>query len=139
MFPTPTTFPTENTHRLVLFLDQKLHGDYERMEDNLADAARHMRRAEEAIAQLPYDAFKPIQSWVRDLGKHVEKRRFLTEDFRHAAQSALRELAKLDPDEAPALIDSDTRHLRDALEASHRVTDLLAAEQEISRHRGQHS
>ncbi|MBY6164621.1 hypothetical protein KUW14_02070 [Pseudooceanicola nitratireducens] len=139
MFPKPTTFPTENTHRLVVFLDQKLHGDYERMEDILADAARHLRRAEEAIAQLPYDAFKPIQGWVRDLGKHAEKCRFLTDDFRHAAQSALRELAKLDPDDAPALIGSAMRHLRDALEASHRVTDLLAAEQEISRHRGHHS
>ena len=63
MFPTPTTFPTNNTHRMVLFLDQQLHGDYERIEDILANAARHTRFASEAIAQLPYEALKPLQSW----------------------------------------------------------------------------
>ena len=59
--------------------------------------------------------------------------------YRHAAQSALRELARLDPELAPGLIDSAMRNLRDVLEASHRVTDLLAAEQEIARSRGHHS
>lgn len=139
MFPTPTTFPTANTHRMVLFLDQQLHGDYERIEDILADAARYTRAASEAIAQLPYEALKPLQSWSGDLGRHCEKRRFLNDDYRHAAQSALRELARLDPELAPGLIDSAMRNLRDALEASHRVTDLLAAEQEIARSRGHHS
>ena len=139
MFPTPTTFPTANTHRMVLFLDQQLHGDYERIEDILANAARHTRAASEAIAQLPYEALKSIQSWVRDLDKHCERRRFLTDDYRHAARSALRELARLDPELAPGLIDSAIRSLRDALEASHRVADLLAAEQEIARSRGHYS
>lgn len=139
MFPTPKTFPTNNTHRMVLFLDQRLHSDYERIEDILADAARYTRAAGEAIAQLPYEALKPLQSWTRDLDKHAERRRFRTEDYRHAAQSALRELARLDPELAPGLIDSAMRNLRDALEASHRVTDLLAAEQEIARSRGHHS
>lgn len=64
MFPTPTTFPTNNTHRMVLFLDQQLHGDYERIEDILANAARHTRAACEAITQLPYEALKLIQSWL---------------------------------------------------------------------------
>ena len=139
MFPTPTTFPTNNTHRMVLFLDQQLHGDYERIEDILADAARYTRAAGEAIAQLPYEALKPLQSWARDLDKYSERRRFLTDDYRHAARSALRELARLDPELAPELIDGAMRNLRDALEASHRVTDLLAAEQEIARSRGHHS
>ncbi|MGC0222772.1 hypothetical protein [Pseudooceanicola nitratireducens] len=139
MFPTPTTFPTNNTHRMVLFLDQQLHGDYERIEDILASAARYSRAASEAIAQLPYEALKPIQGWARDLDKHSERRRFLTDDYRHAAQSALRELARLEPELAPGLIDSAMRNLRDALEASHRVADLLAAEQEIARSRGHHS
>ena len=139
MFPTPTTFPTSNTHRMVLFLDQQLHGDYERIEDILADAARYSRAASEAIAQLPYEALKPIQAWTRDLDKHYERRRFLTDDYLHAARSALRELARQDPELAPGLIDSAMRNLRDALEASHRVADLLAAEQEIARSRGHHS
>lgn len=139
MFLTPTTFPTANTHRMVLFLDQQLHGDYEHIEDILANAARHTRAASEAMAQLPYEALKRVQSWARDLDKHAERRRFLTDDYRHAARSALCELARLDPELAPGLIDSAMRNLRDALEASHRVTDLLAAEQEIARSRGHHS
>jgi hypothetical protein len=139
MFPTPKTFPANNTHRMVLFLDQQLHGDYERIEGILADAARHTRAAGESIAQLPYEALKPLQCWVRDLDKHSERRRFLTDDYRHAARSALRELARLDPELAPELIDGALRNLRDALEASHRVADLLAAEQEIARSRGHHS
>ena len=139
MFPTPKTFPTNNSHRMVLFLDQQLHGDYERIEDILANAARHTRAACEAIAQLPYEALKPLQSWVRDLDKHSERRRFLTDDYRHAARSALRELARMEPEIASGLIDSAMRNLRDALEASHRVTDLLAAEQEIARSREHHS
>lgn len=100
------------------------------------DAARQTRAASEAIAQLPYEALKSIQSWARDLEKHSERRRFLTDDYRHAARSALRELARLDPELAPGLIDSAMRNLRDALEAAHRVADLLAAEQEIARSRG---
>ncbi|GGE29140.1 hypothetical protein GCM10011360_16560 [Primorskyibacter flagellatus] len=139
MFPIPQTFPTNNTHRMVLFLDHQLHGDYERIEDILANAARHTRAASEALAQLPYEALKPIQGWARDLEKHSERRRFLTDDYRHAARSALRELAKLEPEMASGPIDSAMRNLRDALEASHRVTDLLAAEQEIARSRGHHS
>lgn len=139
MFPTPKTFPTNNTHRMVLFLDQQIHGDYERIEDILANAARHSRVAGEAIAQLPYEALKAVQSWARDLEKHCEKQRFLTDDYRHAARCALRELARLEPELAPGLIDSAMRNLRDALEASHRVADLLAAEQEIARSRGHHS
>lgn len=138
MFPHPTSYPTANTHRMVLFHDQKLHGDFERMEDILADAARHLRAALAAMAQLPYDSFTPVQGWVGDLTKAAETQRFLTEGFRHAAQSALRELAKIDPEQAPGVIDRTMRHLRDALEASHRVSDLLAADQEISKHRHQH-
>lgn len=138
MFPHPTSYPTANTHRMVLFHDQKMHADFERMEDILADAARHVRTALEAITLLPYESYKPVQGWVGDLTKAAEKRRFLTEDFRHTAQSALRELAQLDPEQAPGVIDRSMRHLRDALEASHRVNDLLAADQEITRHRHQH-
>lgn len=139
MFPTPTTFPTNNTHRMVLFLDQKICGDFERIEDILANAARYTRAASEAIAQLPYKALKSVQNWARDLEKHSERGGFLTDDYRHAARSALHELARLDPELASVPIDSAVRNLRDALEASHRVTDLLAAEQEIARSRGHHS
>ena len=136
MFPKPTTYANGNNHRLVLFLDQKMHGDFERIEDILADAARHTRAANEAIGQLPHEAFKPLQRWSGDLDKHLEQNSLLTEDFRHAARSALREMAKLEPEPAPGLIDDATRLLRDALEASYRVCDLLAAEQAIAKHRG---
>ena len=135
MFPKPTTYANGNNHRLVLFLDQKMHGDFERIEDILADASRHTRAACEEISQLPYEVFKPLQRWSGDLGKHLEKNSLLTEDFRHAARSALREISKLEPELAQSLIDDTTRRLRDALEASYRVCDLLAAEQAIAKHR----
>ena len=136
MFPKPTTYANSNNHRLALFLDQKMHGDFERIEDILADASRHTRAACEAISHLPYDAFKPLQRWSGDLAKNLEQNSLLTEDFRHAVRPALREMAKLEPELAPGLIDDATRHLRDALEASYRVSDLLAAEQAIAKHRG---
>ncbi|MGI3167129.1 hypothetical protein [Pseudooceanicola sp. 200-1SW] len=135
MFPAPTTYLTANTHRMVLFHDQKIQADFARMEDIHADATQQVRNALEAIALLPYDSFKPIQRWADDFTKLVEKHRLLSEDFRHAAQSALRELAKLDPEAAPGVIDRTMRHLRNALEGSYRVTDLLAADFEITRYR----
>ncbi|WP_136635533.1 hypothetical protein [Pseudooceanicola onchidii] len=136
MFPKPTSYDNGNNHRLVHFFDQKIHGDFERIEDILADASRHTRAACEAISQLPYEAFKPLQRWSGDLGKHLEKNSLLSEGFLHAARSALCEIAKLEVELAPGLIDDATRHLRDALEASYRVSDLLAAEQAIAKHRG---
>ncbi|MEC7300726.1 MAG: hypothetical protein VXW43_18875, partial [Pseudomonadota bacterium] len=117
MFPKPTTYANGNNHRMVHFFDQKMHGDFERMEDILADASRHTRAACEEISQLPYEAFKPLQRWSGDLDKHLEQNSLLTEDFRHATRSALREMAKLEPELAPGLIDDAMRFLRDALEA----------------------
>lgn len=136
MFPKPQSYPTQNTHRMVHFFDRPRHTDFERIEDILADAARLVRDVVTGMQELPYDAFKPLQAWHRDLEKQAAKGRFLSQDFRHAAQSALRELARQVPDPTPELIDRLQRDLRDALEASHRVGDLLAAEQEIAFTRG---
>lgn len=138
MFPRPNSYPTQNTHRMVHFFDAPRHTDFERIEDLLADAVRHLRAALVAMEALPYESFKPVQSWHRDLGRHAETQRLLTEDFRHAAHAALRELARQNPEAAPELLDRLQRDLRDALEASHRVSDLLAAEREIAACRGRH-
>jgi hypothetical protein len=70
--------------------------------------------------------------WDKDLRTSVDDRRVLTEDFRHSANEALRALARCDvPVGAEASHDGVMRHLRDALNASNRVADLIATEADI--------
>lgn len=132
----PHSFPTQNSHRLVVFQPDLRGTDFDRIEDIAADAITTARSAVAAIEDLPYDIFKPIQSYEKILRDAVERRRILTDDARLAMEEMLRQLARVEPDEATAaLLDRLMRSLRDALESSHRVADLLAAERDIGWHR----
>lgn len=136
MIPLPTTFPSQNTHRVVLH-QQALPGtDFERLEDLTADATAAARRALEEVDKLPYELVQAHQRSIKMIGDFVGKRRVLSQDFRNAAELVLRALARADvADEAAQAHDAVMRNLRDALNLSHRVADLLAAERDIFWHR----
>ena len=79
------------------------HGAVPRLEDSCGFRADGIHppdtapQALEAITLLAFDSFEPVQGWVGDLMKAAEKQRVLTDDLRHTALCALRELAKHDP------------------------------------------
>ena len=61
----------------------------------------------------------------------------MNEDFQHAFEDTLRRLAHIDRDKQDAIAFSNLLHsLAKALELSHRVADLLSAEQDIGWNRG---
>ncbi|MCA0273077.1 MAG: hypothetical protein LCH69_13590 [Proteobacteria bacterium] len=124
----PNTFPTQNTHRVVLFQPDSIRPDFERLEDICADAIAAARTAFEAMERLPHPLFKRIERPLDALAEAVNRRRVLTEDYRAALADMLRALAE---DEADLRL-----LLRDALNLSNRVADLLAAEKDIAWHRG---
>ncbi len=134
MVSIPSVFHTKSTHRIEHFSPDR-DKDFDRLEDVLADALGAARAAVNALDKLPYDDWKPVESWRRDLVKKLDERRILNDDFRHSAQVILRELSKRDSDE-PQSLDYVIRRLRDALNGSLRVADLLAAEEDIGWHRG---
>ena len=129
MFQPPGNFGSGSSHRVVHFLDQQIHTDHQRIEDILADVARCMRGAIEALDEIPLAGG---EFWHHDLVAKARPGKFLGDDFRNAARRALRALATQDPELAPAAHDRACRLLRDALEHSHRAVELLAAEREIA-------
>lgn len=133
MFQPPSNFPSTNNHRLVHFFDQQVHTDHKRIEDIHADIARCLRKAIEALDEIQFGG---VDYWRHDLIRKAGTGRFLNDEFRNATRRALRALAQQDPETAPAAHDRASRLLRDALEQSHRVTELLNAEREIADVRG---
>lgn len=111
--------------------------DFDRVEDIGADALGAAREALLAIEALPYPLFKPIQSQTRALRDAVLDRKVLNDRFRDTVVDLQRALAGAEVDEGShAAVEQIIKRLREALRASHRVSDLLAAEQEIGFHRG---
>ncbi len=134
MVSMPNVFPAKNAHRIVHFSPDRIV-DFDRLEDLLADAIRAAHAAMNALDELPWEDWKPVETWRRELVKKLEARRILNDDFRHSAQMILQELAKRESTE-PQSLDYVVRRLRDALNGSLRVADLLAAENDIGWHRG---
>lgn len=136
MIPAPAIWPGNNAHRVAVF-QPDLHTDFERIEITLADALRSARAALEAMHDLPYATTKPLEQFRRFVTEKVEARRILNDDFRHWTKGILQHLAKADrAEEDEGTFDAVMRGLRDALEGSHRVADLLAAEKDVGWHRG---
>ncbi len=133
----PTSFPTQNTHRVVLFQPDAIRPDFERLEDICADAVAAARTAFEATDRLPHPLFKLIERPLATLAEAVSRRRVLSDDYRFALGDMLRALAAAEIGDAEA----DLHYLlctalRDALNLSNRVSDLLAAEKDIGWQRG---
>ena len=137
MLEKPNTFPTQNNYRIALFQPDIARTDFDRIEDIGANAISSARCAVGQLEHLPHASIKPIDGFVRTIRTSVNQRRILTEDFRHAVLLVLKHLVREDRgDEIAGDLELSMRHLRDALNYSHRVQDLLAAERDIGRHRG---
>lgn len=127
-----------NKHQVYVEMQQR--SDVEQLEEMIADAARAARDAIDVMPMLDYRTFKPVQREVQYLEGTIEKRRILSQDFRQHIGLILHSLGKTgpgasDPDMLTRLVDK----LEAARRLSHRVEDLLNAEQEINRkrsHRG---
>lgn len=128
-FQTPINFSSGTGRGPVYFLDLPLKSDHDRIEDIPVDVARCVRRAIEALDDLP---LKGGDFWHHDLFTKAKPGKFRGDDFRSAARRALRGLATIDPEQAPRAHDRACRLLRDALERSHRAVECLAAEREIA-------
>jgi len=142
MLPKPTSYPTQNTHRVVLFRQDLPATDFDQLETLTADALSKARNAIALMRELPWDIAKRCQFDLKGLEKQVERRRVLTDDFRNPLGSMLHSLARADVPEpsssdavghqtAAAIHDRVMRSLRDALNLSNRVSDLVAAEREL--------
>lgn len=133
----PTTFPAQNSHRVVQFNGENPKTDFERLEDIAADGLRALRRALDLLPELPTPVFNGLHAETKALRAHIDRRRLLTDQCRLDLEVCLTRIdgMALEDDQAPEI--ARLAHLLgQALGASHRVADLLAAEKEIGFHRG---
>lgn len=132
----PTLFDTKNNHRVVHFFPETQPRDFDKIEDLLADATRAARDGLEAFEQMPRDEIARLDLVARTVRAAISKRRLLDETVRDGLRALLHALARIEPDDRTAEVhDRASRRLRDALNGSERVEDLIAAEREIGRAR----
>lgn len=133
----PTTFPSQNNHRLVIFNPDRKPADFERIEDIGANALTHARRALSLLPGLFTEAHNALGKVTDKIGAHVAKRRLLNEDARLDLETAVDTCTKLLADYGDdSVVAAIGEQLQEALDASHRVADLLAAEEAIGWNRG---
>ncbi len=132
----PTVFAQANTHRLVVFQPDRAAPAFERLEDTLADGLCTARRA--LAVELPVEAHRVLEPTARVLRDHIlDKRRLLSQQCRHDLGYYLI-LARrwVAAHGTTPEVDAVMAGLEEALETSHRVSELLGAERDIGWHRG---
>ena len=128
----PTSFPTTNTHRIVLFQPDIAQSDFDRIEDLLADGLGCVRAALKMMQDIPGDLVLPLQPAEKALRQAFEKRRLLADDMRNAIERWVREAERLtrargdDP-----VLGGIQDLLAEAVRLSDRILDLLSAEREL--------
>lgn len=134
MYPYPTTFTTANTHRVVHLLPEHRPTDFTRIEHLAADATMQARTALSVLAGLYPEARDAMAAALSRLADHVGARCLLNDEARSALKSivdACELLLQRNGDDA--VVEAVQTHAQAALEGSHRVSDLLAAEASLSR------
>jgi hypothetical protein len=131
MIPVPTSFPRENTHRVVVFTPDRPTRDSDRLEDIAADALAAAREALLLIRDLPGDLITPVEGLRLQLASEVEEQAMLSEEFRTVAGALIEALGAVLPDDCPGELAKAVACLRAARQSSSRVSDLLAAERAI--------
>lgn len=133
----PTNFPTQNNYRIVHFNPDQLVVDFNRIEDIGADAIASARQAMTLLPGLYTEAHNRLAEVTDRIAAHVAKRRLLTEEARVDLETAVNTcLALLGENGEDTVVGAIGEHLQEALDASNRVADLLAAEESIGWHRG---
>ena len=124
-----------NGNRLNVSLDQKPATDFERLEDIGADAIRSARRAHAWCVQLYGDTATALAREIAELRGIVERRSALTVDGR-TGMRLLRDALLDREDGVDIAVTKILADLHDAISASERVADLLAAERYVGHCRG---
>jgi hypothetical protein len=131
MIPVATSFPKENTHRVVVFTPDRPTRDSDRLEDIAADALAAAREALLLIRDLPDDVKAPVEELRHRLASEVEEQAMLSDGFRNAAAVLIEAFGAALPDHCPGELPKAVACLRAAHQNASRVTDLLAAERAI--------
>ncbi|TLP61341.1 hypothetical protein FEE96_13920 [Parasedimentitalea maritima] len=133
----PTNVPTQNNHRVALFFPEQSRDDFDRLEELTANGLRAARSALEGLQDLSIQNDRGLFADLVKLRTVLERRRLLSDQFRNTAASLLLRLEHIElSDNDTAGLDQIIRDLNDAHNLSHRVCDLLSAEQDVGWHRG---
>ena len=132
----PIAFAQGNTHRVVAYEPDRAPPAFERLENTLADGLRAARLA--LAVELPVEAYRVLDPTAKALRDHIlDKRRLLSQQCRHDLGYYLilaRRWATMHG--TTPEIEAVVAGLEEALDASHRVSELLGAERDIGWHRG---
>ncbi|TKZ15470.1 hypothetical protein FAP39_17050 [Shimia litoralis] len=136
----PTSFPAQNTHRLVVFHPDSQPVDIERLEDLAADGVKALREGFEELNDLRGDLVSRTHKATRHLREHLANRDILSDQFKVDMEQCLERLERQLREDANTEGLSPIRSkFLESLAASNRVADLVAAERIIGRLREQHS
>ncbi len=137
MIPTPTSFPSGNSHRVALFLPEQPRDDFDRLEELTADGLRAARNALQTLKALPDESGRSLAADLAELTRSLELRRLLNDRFIAAASGVLCHLSQGAFQEATLeQIERAIHDLTEAVDLANRVRDLLAAERDVGWHRG---
>ena len=137
MIPTPTSFPSSNSHRVALFLPEQSRDDFDRLEELAANGLRATRTALQTLKAMPHQSDRSLAADLAELTRSLEMRRLLNDRFIDAASSVLCHLPQGAFQEAtPEQIERAIHDLTEAVDLANRVRDLLAAERDVGWHRG---
>jgi len=137
MIPIPTSFPAQNNHRVALFLPEQPRDDFDHLEELTANGLSAARNALRLLQELKFQEDRALYANIAELRETLEQRRLLNDQFRTIAASLLRGLGLQDSDEGTKETLYEIKcDLKEALNLSHRVSDLLAAERDVGWHRG---
>lgn len=129
----PMTYPTQNSHRVVLLTPERKLSETTRLTDMTADALDHAREALSLTPGLEPDTQTALRAELRAVERHVTGRRILS-DVARADLSAFIEAARylLDTQDPEEILGTMLHAMGEAYDRSLRVTDLIAAEAEIA-------
>ncbi|SMP37186.1 hypothetical protein [Shimia sagamensis] len=137
MLPIPTNIPTQNNHRVALYLPDQSQSDFDRLEDMTADGLAAARRALCAMKHWQNPTNRALLAEVAELTNSVAKRRLLNDRFCDAASAVIAHMSHGCFEAEPGADAGQITHdLNQALHLSNRVRDLLAAERDVGWHRG---
>jgi hypothetical protein len=133
MIPEPTSFRTDNNYRIALF-PQDTRGDFEKMEEMLADARAAARSALNNRHAIEYEVFKQLQKCFEIVENECANGHLLGDKFCAHASSIVETLERRGSDRN---VEADTvvRDMRQAVMLATRVGDLISAEHDIGFHR----
>lgn len=134
----PTSFTNANTHRLVHFNPDSKCSDIERLDDLAADAVEMTREALSLVPGFDTPTHNALHAHVGAIERHAARRHMLGDACQADLEACIEAVCKvleIDDTEGSVLV-AFLALLREVLNRSHRVSDLVAAEREIGRMRG---